>query len=706
MNLKVKRLTLAIGHALPWLCAAPLAKAQNQEAAAQLAPVVVTAPSARPLPLGQTLVPDAAAHIRWPDTASVLTQVPGVNLNAGGALSGLPAMNGLADDRLRLRVDGMDLIASCPNHMNPALSYIAPSQVGQITVLPGVTPVSFGGDSIGGSILVEPAPLRYAPAGSAPQASGQLGASVRSNNNARTVDLGASYATERVALDYSGALARADDYHAAEDFKTYDFTGRVGHTLGRDVVGSTAYDARNHALRLGTRWDTQQLQLRLGWQDMPEQGYPNQRMDMLDNQQRSVSLRYTGTFDWGVLSAQIYHETVDHFMDFGADKRYWYGNGAPPTGSGGSSALNGSPCSPISSTCAAGMPMKTEGRTDGARVQADVNLAQDQVLTLGSELQRYRVDDYWLPSGAGMAPGTFWNIRDGRRDRDALFAQWQAKPSADWSTLLGLRWERVAMDAGAAAGYNPATNGMGTMMNYQKRDADAFNAQSHARTDHNLDLSALARWRASAQTDAEFGLARKVRSPNVYERFTWSTWQMAALMNNFVGDGNGYVGNLALKPEVAHTLSARVNWHSASGDTRISVAPFYTEVQNYIDAVQWSASTNAPVAQPVVGRFSVLKYVNQSARLAGFTLSGQWARARNDWGDWGLRGQISHTRGVNRDTGQALYGIMPLNARITLTHAVGAWDNALEWVLVSAKTQVNLMRNEIPTAGYGRSTRA
>jgi len=26
-------------------------------------------------------------------------------------------------------------------------------------------------------------------------------------------------------------------------------------------------------------------------------------------------------------------------------------------------------------------------------------------------------------------------------------------------------------------------------------------------------------------------------------------------MNNFVGDGNGYVGNLDLKPEVAHTLS-------------------------------------------------------------------------------------------------------------------------------------------------------
>lgn len=38
---------------------------------------------------------------------------------------------------------------------------------------------------------------------------------------------------------------------------------------------------------------------------------------------------------------------------------------------------------------------------------------------------------------------------------------------------------------------------------------------------------------------------------------------MAALMNNFVGDGNGYVGNVDLKPEVAHTISATGEWSDA-----------------------------------------------------------------------------------------------------------------------------------------------
>ena len=71
---------------------------------------------------------DAAAATS--DTASLLRDVPGVSLYGAGGVSSLPAIHGLADDRLRIKVDGMDLIASCPNHMNPALSYIDPTNVG------------------------------------------------------------------------------------------------------------------------------------------------------------------------------------------------------------------------------------------------------------------------------------------------------------------------------------------------------------------------------------------------------------------------------------------------------------------------------------------------------------------------------------------------------------------------------------------------
>ena len=119
-------------------------------------------------------------------------------------------------------------------------------------------------------------------------------------------------------------------------------------------------------------------------------------------------------------------------------------------------------------------------------------------------------------------------------------------------SLVGVRYERIESDTGNVQGYNPNTNGMGMMLNNQKADAAAFNAQDHARNDNNWDLTALARYTANVNTDIEFGFARKVRSPNLYERYTWSTWSMAAVMNNFVGDGEFEGRHVDLRPFILY----------------------------------------------------------------------------------------------------------------------------------------------------------
>ena len=668
------------------------ALAQNASPAATLPTVTVHGASSPLLPPtsavpGPELLRQRAATS---DTARLLSELSGVSLRGAGGVSSLPAIQGLADDRLRIKVDGMDLIASCPNHMNPALSTIAPSQLGALKVYAGISPVSAGGDSIGGSILAESVAPVFAAQGEAPITQGELGAFYRSNNRARGANASASYATPTLSLGYSGAVGRADNYRAGGDFKSYTFTGRAGHSLPRDEVGSTAFDTRNHALSLAFKRDEHLFEARLGVQTMPHQLYPNQRMDLLDNDQRSLNLSYTGHLGWGLLKARVYGEKVDHFMDFGADKRYWYG-----TASGGGTALDGQPCGPIGALCAAGMPMHTEGRTQGASLSGDIALGERDLLRVGAEWQHYGVNDWWPPSGGGMAPGVFWNIRDGERNRSAVFGEWERNANAAWTTLLGLRAEQVRMNAGQAVGYNPA--GMG----FQARDAQAFNARDHRRTDNNFDLSALARYTASEQHNIEFGFAHKERSPNVYERFPWSTWQMAALMNNFVGDGNGYVGNLGLKPEKANTVSATFNWHAADQAWGFTATPYYTRVQDYIDAQQWDATANRPAAQPGKGRFNVLRYTNQSARLYGVDLSGHLPLARNAGGDWGLKGLLNVTNGRNRDTGDGLYNTMPLNAQLALTHKAGGWDNRVELVVVKAKTEVSSVRNEVRTPGYG-----
>ena len=543
--------------------------------------VNVTAQRETPLPnsSGALNANEVAAQRAYvSDTAQLLSDVPGISLYGAGGVSSLPAIHGLADDRLRITVDGMDFIASCPNHMNPPLSYLNPSSIGKLKVYAGITPVSVGGDSIGGTIIAETLAPEFAAPGQSILAKGEIGGFYRSNGDARGGNVSATMASENFNISYTASTAKANNYTAGGDFKTTTATGRNGHTLPLDEVGSTAYETRTQTLGFAMKGGNHLVEAKLGYQEVPEQLYPNQRMDMLDNTQKRFNLRYLGQFDWGSLEARAYHESVDHFMDFGADKRFWYG----------SNSGTGAPCSPIrfagnpSGTCAAGMPMYTESKTTGFNLKADIQLSQQDLLRVGGQFQSYQLDDWWPASGGGMGPGTFDNINDGKRDRTALFGEWESRINPQWMSLLGVRYERIESDAGDVRGYNTAVTAMGS----QYADATAFNAKDHARNDNNWDLTALARYTANVNTDIEFGFARKVRSPNLYERYTWSTWSMAAVMNNFVGDGNGYIGNIDLEPEKAHTLSATFDWHAADRNWWLKATPYYTEVTDYIDAIR------------------------------------------------------------------------------------------------------------------------
>ena len=74
-------------------------------------------------------------------------------------------------------------------------------------------------------------------------------------------------------------------------------------------------------------------------------------------------------------------------------------------------------------------------------------------------------------------------VNNGKRDRTALFGEWEKRASPEWMTLLGVRYEHVKMDTGNVDGYAIATTAEQT----------AFNARGHKKTDNNWDLTALAR---------------------------------------------------------------------------------------------------------------------------------------------------------------------------------------------------------------------
>lgn len=694
MPLSRKPLFLAVSLAL----SAMWANAAAQEASPDTPLMTVIVVGSQPADVdlnSVTLDADSLLPMRaaTSDAATLLRDIPGVSITGAGGVSSLPSIRGLGDDRLRIKVDGMDLIAACPNHMNPALSYIDPTRVGSIKVYAGITPVSVGGDSIGGTILVESAKPLFAKPGEGVLTRGEFGTFYRSNGDAMGANLSTTLAGENLSVTYTGSTAQSDNYKAGGDFKTTTATGRVGHTLPLDEVGSTAYKSINQALDIALRNDNHLFDLKLGHQHIPYENFPNQRMDMTDNKSDQVNLGYTGQYQWGVLKARAYHEETRHKMDFADDRQYIYGT-AP-------------------GVVAPGMPMDTEGKTTGASVKADILLSERDILRVGAEAQHYRLNDWWPPSPTkdalppgvtygGMSPDTFWNINNGQRDRYALFGEWEAHINPQWTSLLGLRYETVKMDTGPVQGYN-------RMMDGYKVSADAFNALNHQRTDNNLDITALARYTPDATRAFEIGYAQKTRSPNLYERYSWSQHGMALEMNNFVGDGNGYLGNLDLKPEVAHTLSATANWHDAAREQwGLKVTPYYTYVQNYIDAIRclgsgmmMNALCGGAANNTATGKFVHLQYANQSARLYGMDVSGHFLLAKTgDYGSFTATGLLNYVSGENRTTGDNLYNIMPLNVKLALTQKLGRWSNTLEAQFVAAKNDVSDVRNEIETDGY------
>ena len=667
---------------------AAVAEETTQQTITVTAQPTAAAPTSTSTVLGEQLLQSQVPATS--DSASLLLSSPAVNLQGAGGVSGLPSIHGLGDDRLRIKVDGMDLISACGNHMNPPLSYIDPSNVGSATVIAGITPVSLGGDSIGGTILVDSKGPEFASASEGSITGGELGAFFRSNGDVTGANLAAFYATDSVSMRYSASTVVADNYKAGDDFKSAGMAAAGRGWLDADEVGSTMYKSTNQSLSMAMKNANHLVELKVGVQDIPYQGFVNQRMDMTGNDSTQINLRYEGEYDWGLLEARAYNENTRHSMQFHDDKLFWYATppGVPciPSGGGGG--------------CAAGMPMDTEGDNTGVALKGTIPLSEGELVRVGTELQQYRFDDWWGPSGRGMWPDTFYSINDGERDRLALFAEWESQLNDQWMTQLGARHETVDMNAGTVQGYNGNYAG----------DAADFNAADRDKTDNNLDLTALARYTPSANRTFEIGYAQKSRSPNLYERYAWSTHGMAMRMINFAGDGNGYVGNLELEPEVAHTVSATFDWHDgARGKWGLKVTPYFTYVDDYIDAERCSSATTSQTMHTacvdanltVEEDFVYLQFVNQSAKIVGLDITGHMPLAeKTQYGDFIASAAVNYTRGSNETTGDDLYNMMPLNVKLALNQRTGGWNNGVEFVWVDDKHRVSETRNEMETKDY------
>jgi len=586
----------------------------------------------------------SAASLSTSDSAALLSNRPGVSVWGAGGVSGLPALRGLADDRLKISVDGAETTSACGNHMNSPLLYVTSTQVIAAQVVAGISPVSLGGDNIGGVIAVETAPALFAKPGAGWLSGGELSLQARSVDKGRTLGVQAHVANESFSAAYNGALTKAESYKDGNGHKVLD----------------TLYKATNHAITLAAQGDGHRLTFKAGQQTIPYQGYVNQYMDMTHNRGVFANLGYEGQFGWGRLEAKLYGQNTQHEMGFFTPEK---------TGT---------------------MPMNTHGRDLGYKLKAELPW-QAGTLRLGQEFHRFRLDDWW-PAIIGsmmMGPNTYQNIVNGKRSRLAFFGEWEGQLSAQWRALLGLRNETVTTNAGNVQGY-----GCGMMCAADNTAAAAFNARDHHQRDKHLDVTALATYAAGSHAEVELGLARKSRSPNLYERYSWGRGTMAMTMIGWFGDANGYVGNIDLKPETAHTLSATGRWHDAAQKAwQVSVTPYYTHVKDAIDVDV--IGSYVPTMRMGAESRALLQFANHDAHLYGVNTA--WRARVIDGGTFS--GKLDITRGKRNDGG-SLYQLMPAVLSLGWAQQWQALTATAELVAVASKTAVDTRRGEDKTSGY------
>ncbi len=586
---------------------------------------------------------------RTGSTPDLLYDVPGVSLQQNGGVAAIPFVHGQGDDRVKIVINGMTTTSACSNHMNSPLSYIDPANVSTMNVIAGLTPVAMGGDSTGGTIVVDSAPPVFAEPGEKVHTEGSLSSFYRSNNKSYGGSVSTSVATGNVSAGYSGSWDRAGDYH--------DGNGAT--------VTSTYYKTNNQTVTLAARGSGNLLVVQGGQQSIPYQGFVNQQMDMTRNFSEFLNVRYKREFGWGLVDARVYWREVWHEMNVGSDK--------------------------IDFPNPMLMPMETHGKDMGYSVKAEIPLNERHLVRAGNEFHRFLLNDWWPPvanTTPFMGPGTFQSVNNGRRDRFGTFGEWEAKWTPAWTTLLGVRNDTVWMNTGTVQGYSNT--------NLYAPDARAFDARSRGRTDVNYDITALVRYEPDKTSTYEGGYARKTRSPNLYERYAWSTNRMTSGMINWFGDGNMYVGNPDVDPEIAHTVSVTGDWHdSTRREWGIKVTPYFTYVEDYIGvdelkSVTYGAST-----------FSQLKFANHDARIYGADLAGFmpiWNNAALGRGR--LKGTVGFVHGETVANGNSLYHMMPLNGLIIVEQTLKTWRNGVELQWVDRKTAVDPLRHEPKTAGY------
>jgi len=573
------------------------------------------------------------------DTARVLKDVPGADVNANGPITGIAQYRGMFGDRVAVDVDKLGIIGGGPNAMDSPLSYVSPMMTEELVLSRGIAGVSVAPESIGGHV-------------STTMARGDFG----DNEFALAGVVGIRYADSGSISTSVGRLTLADSRHRVSIIAELD-DGNDIETPKGDII-PTALDRERYDLSYAYRHDGTRILLFAGNLDTAYTGTPALPMDIVFIDTRMYGAQVDlGTGPGMRIEGRIGYNAVEHGMD--------------------NYSLRQAPTAPM------------YRRNDAAGEGTVFSLAG--ILDRGGSELRFGIDGVGAeheavitnPNNPAFRVDNFVAIS---RDLLGGFAEWRRQTLRDgWE--LGVRYNRVATRSGEVG----AAGMMGPMADNVQLLADAFNA-----ADRDLDwdsLDAVIKYRRSLGEDAEWSveLGSKSRAPSYQELYLWLPLQATGGL----ADGRSYIGNLGLDAERSRELVLGLT--AKRGRLGISPQLYYRDVEDYI---QGTPSTNgvANMVSLMMSGAPALEYTNVDAHIWGMDLAWSYALAPG----WFLDGVLSAVRGRRSDVGDNLYRISPFNGSIGLTYSAEAWTLNAELIGYADQDKVSAFNAEQETDGYWR----
>ena len=571
------------------------------------------------------------------DTATVLKDVPGANVNMNGLITGIAQYRGMFGDRVAVDIDHLGVIAGGPNAMDAPLSYVSPMITEELVVKRGIPAVSLAPESIGGHISTKLARGEFGGVGFG--LAGVVGSRYSDNGGVSTT---------------VGRLTLADAKHRFSVLAEIDDGDNIDTPEGE--IRTTALNRERFDVSYAYRGDTTELMLFAGALDTEDTGTPALPMDIIFIDTVMYGAQFSTLLtDSVALEGHVGYNDVDHVMNNHTFRE------APP-------------------------PMRHRINTTAGRGShfdlATVFDRSDSTLRLGIDgITAEHESVITNPNSASFAVRNFTNVN---RDLLGGYVEWQ-RDRRSGDIEVGLRMNHVQADAGEVG----ASGMMGMMAMNVGELASAFNAADRELSWNTVDAVFKYRRSLNETTEWAFELGSKSRAPSYQELFLWLPLQATGGL----ADGRTYIGNLDLKEERSREIV--IGLTADNGRFGVSPQVFYRDVSDYIQGVPSTNMTANMVATMMSGAPSLV-FDNVDARIWG--MDAAWRYEISD--SLLLDGIVSVLRGRRDDISDNLYRLSPHSMSVGLTYQAADWEFKSELIGYDDQENVSSYNAEQSTSGY------